>query len=226
MNILHTRHTRNRRGGGHTDADVCDNFFCIGVRRCLRIVMKLTRSLKLWLFRRPLLQMHTIVEQPLLYAATGRISCKPIGLHPIEFEWHSEDNAEVETDSSGSIAVNLMPGRYRVTATDASGAVADALVDVNPTCEDAVTIDGYMVNHASTTYARDGTIEIVGSGLEGYDYLWSNGVRTSGPVIHNVPCGTYAATPLQREGDAQVPVLLHRCAPAQVDVSRGNTWSD
>ena len=63
-------------------------------------------------------------------------------------------------------------------------------------------------------------MEAVGTGLDGWRFLWTHGVETEGPVLRDVPAGAYAAVPVGRAG-APPPVLVHRCAPAQVGVGRG-----
>ena len=64
--------------------------------------------------------------------------------------------------------------------------------------------------------ARDGAVEAVGFGLDGWRFLWTNGAETDGARLRDVPRGTYAATPIAVEGEA--PVLVHRCPPARVGV--------
>ena len=50
--------------------------------------------------------------------------------------------------------------------------------------------------------------------MEGWAFLWSNGVTTDGPVLRDVPCGVYAAVPMPRGGE--VPMLIHACDAARV----------
>lgn len=162
--------------------------------------------------------MHTVVEQPLTATShTGRISCRPLGQEPIEFEWISPDGSELQLEQHGSEASGLPPGRYRIEATDASGARADVSVDVDAMFAAASVIESYRVTPASTGFSRDGLVEAVGTGLDGLRFLWTNGTETDGPVLKDVPCGTYVATPLPQRD--RVPVVVHTCAPAKVDVS-------
>lgn len=161
------------------------------------------------------LQMHTVVEPPLTRADTGRISCRPIGLEPIAFEWTPRPPT---LDATGSEALDVAPGRYRVVATDATGARADVVVDVEPTLQAAVVVTEYRVRPASTSRARDGAVEAVGAGVhDGWRFLWTHGVETEGPVLRDVPCGAYAAVALARD-ESEAPVVVHRCAPARVPV--------
>lgn len=114
-----------------------------------------------------LLQMHTVIVQPVAPGCTGRISCHPMGLEPIEFVWAGPNGQAVELDATRSEALQAVPGRYRICATDANGDRADAVVDVEPAFTNAVVVREYRVTHASTTHARDGSIVALGTGLDG-----------------------------------------------------------
>ena len=170
----------------------------------------------------PMLQMHTVVEQPLTFSGTGSISCRPLGQEPIEFTWLTPDGSTPQLENSNSEAKNLRPGRYRITAVDANGSEALALVDIEPMFSSAVCIEGYKISPASTTFSRDGSVEILGTGIEGCRYLWTNGMETDGCVLKDVPCGTYAAVPLPTRGNT--PVLVHSAEPAKVDVAQSGRW--
>jgi hypothetical protein len=168
------------------------------------------------------LQLHTVVEPPLTHAGTGRISCRPIGLEPIDFVWTPRPPT---LDATGSEALDVAPGRYRVVATDATGARADVVVDVEPTLGAAVVVTEYRVTPASASRARDGAVEAVGAGVhDGWRFLWTHGATTDGPVLRDVPPGTYAAVALARDAEAAPPVVVHRCAPARVPVRGAERW--
>jgi hypothetical protein len=165
---------------------------------------------------RAALQLHTVVEPPLTRAGTGRISCRPIGLEPIAFEWTPRPPT---LDATGSEALDVAPGRYRIVAVDAAGARADVVVDVAPALDAAVVITEYRVTPASTSRARDGSVEAVGAGVgDGWRFLWTHGVETEGPWLRDVPCGVYAAVALAARDEDDAPVVVHRCAPARVTV--------
>jgi hypothetical protein len=170
----------------------------------------------------PGLQMHTVVVQPLTATGTGRISCRPLGQEPIEFTWMSPDGRDLTLDSRGSEAVDLTPGRYRIEAVDAMGARADVTVDIEPMYSSAVIITGYKTTPTSTTLSRDGNVEVVGTGLKGHRFLWTNGIETDDAVLRDVPCGTYAAIPLSTNGS--VPTLVHSVEPARVNVASRGRW--
>jgi hypothetical protein len=170
----------------------------------------------------PLLQMHTVVDQPLTAQSRGRISCRPIGLEPIDFAWTGPDGREVATDATGSEATNVAPGRYRVVAVDATGARADVVLDVEPMFPSAVVVQSYEVTPASTSAARDGAVTVVGVGVEdeGWRFLWTHGAVTDGPVLRDVPCGVYAAVAVAASEGGAPPTVVHLCAPARVGVGR------
>ena len=160
------------------------------------------------------LTLHTVVHHPLTSHFTGGISCRPIGKHPILFEWYGPNGVEVETEMGGSEAVNLPIGRYRVVAIDSTGARADVLIDVEASRPDAVVITGYTVTDASTLHSRDGCVEILGSNLEGIRFLWTNGAITNDAKLRDASCGTYSATPLDKNG--RDLLVIHDCVPAKV----------
>ena len=172
-------------------------------------------------YKGELLQMHTVVDQPLTHAALGRISCRPLGHEPIRFEWTGPNGAAVEVDVTGSEAIGVAPGRYRVVAIDANNARADVILDVEPVLPDAVVISAYRVVPASTSTSRDGGVEIAaGAGLDtGWRFLWTNGVETDGPRLRDVPSGAYAAVAIPHD-DSRVPTTIHQCPPARVTVAR------
>ena len=157
--------------------------------------------------------MHTIVEQPLTSRGTGKITCQTMGLAPISFVWHGPNGKEVETDLSGSEAKNVLCGRYRVVATDSEGQRADITVQIKPSLPDSVVVRRYKVVDATNGMSRDGRVEAIGEGLEGVSFLWTNGVRTEGTILRDVPCGTYSLS-TEKEGIT----LVHLSPPAVVGV--------
>lgn len=167
--------------------------------------------------------MHTVVEKPLTHVGRGSISCRPIGHAPITFEWSGgQDGDALRLSEDGSEATDLAPGRYRIRATDAAASEAEVVIDVQPMLNDAVVVHEYRVTHASTSFARDGSVEIVGTGVDRHSYLWSSGAVTTGSALRNVPCGTYVAVALPLRGEA--PVFVHSALPAVVEVA-GGRWT-
>lgn len=137
-------------------------------------------------------QMHVVVSQPMTPGDVGSISCRPMGMEPIQFRW----NPTVDTDETGSEAHAVPVGRYRIRATDANESVAEVIVDVQARYECVAIVQQYRVQHTSTGTSRDGRVEAMGSGLDtpGIRFHWSNGVETDSPVLSDVPCGRYVVT--------------------------------
>jgi len=168
------------------------------------------------------LQLIAIVELPLTPYSTGSILCRTVGgVVPIEFHWrglssHQQQQQQQQQQQSLAQRVSevfgLLPGRYTVVATDARGAESELTIDVEPAFVDAVVVSEYRVTHATTSHSRDGSVEVVGRGLGECRFFWTYATVTDGPILHDVPCGTYAATPLCGG------VVLHQAAPAQVRV--------
>lgn len=137
-------------------------------------------------------QMHVVVTQPMTSGDTGRISCRPLGMEPIQFRW----TPPVETDETGSEAFAVPVGRYRIRAVDANDEVADIVVDVGARYDRVAIVQEYRVQNATTGTSRDGRVEAVGVGLDtpGLRFHWSNGVETEHPILADVPCGRYVVT--------------------------------
>lgn len=162
--------------------------------------------------------MHTVVSQPLTVEDVGSISCRPLGLEPIVFEWSGDGRESfVFDDDSKSEARNVPPGRYRIRATDAAGNRVDVTVDVRPLLSHAVRVTEYRTVPASTRFARDGSVEAVVRGArDGVRYLWTSGVTTDVPCLSDVPQGTYSVVAVTST-DA-CPATILDCAPARVGV--------
>lgn len=113
-------------------------------------------------------------------------------MEPIQFTWFPP----VSTDASGSEAVNVAVGTYKVRAVDANDEKAEVVVKVIPRYEFVSIVKEYQVHHASTGTSHDGSIEAIGEGMDepGLRFHWSNGVQTKQPVLMDVPCGTYVMT--------------------------------
>jgi hypothetical protein len=136
-------------------------------------------------------------------------------MEPITFDWTPRP---ATLDATGSEALDVAPGRYRIIAVDAEGARADILVDVEPILDHgAVIVSEYRTTPASSNRARDGSVEVIGAGVDGRRFLWTHGAVTNSAVLRDVPAGEYTAFPLPHADDA-APTLVHRCAPGRVGV--------
>lgn len=161
------------------------------------------------------LAVHMVVEQPLTRDFLGRATCYVTGKEPIHFAWSEQRGLKVETSERGNQAVDLHPGTYYVHVRDADDGEAAVSFEVK-TClnEDHVIIQSYSVTHATTGTSHDGKVEAVGENLKGRTLLWTNGVETRGPTLHNASRGKYAAVP---SGDTSC--FVHTCGPAVVGVA-------
>lgn len=162
--------------------------------------------------------MHTVVHPPVTKLSTGSISCRPLGQEPIRYEWHNPPGCQITLDETGSEALDVQEGPYRVVATDANGFSADVSMEVEALFPNAIIVTDYHVTPASDSTSRDGKVEAIGIGLEGKRFLWTHGTQTSQPTLHDVPCGLYAATVLPGTEEDPVP-FVHLCGPARVSVA-------
>ena len=87
--------------------------------------------------------------------------------------------------------VNLPPGIYTVTVTDANGCTISDLTAVN-----SFNCAGLNLNVSSTNAScfglANGTATATPSGSSGYTYLWNTGATTAS--ISNLPSGVYTVT--------------------------------
>ena len=166
------------------------------------------------------LQVQTVVEQPITPLSAGRISCVVSGLEPITYQWRGPHGREIQLDATGSEAYGLAPGRYTVHIESADGCRAEVSAHVAPTLKRVVAVNGYECTPASSGVAFDGCVRAVGHGLDQWTrYLWSNGVETDEPVLHDARPGLYSLAPLPTDAE-EVPVFVQYCAPGVVQVAR------
>ena len=161
--------------------------------------------------------MHVVVEQPLTDRHTGSITCRPMGIEPFQFTWSGPNVSELVHDESKSCASNASVGSYTIDALDATNRRAIVAFDMLPLQTSPLIVTGYEVtSHASSGVARDGSLRAVGSNLDSwFRFLWSNGVETSTPVLHDVGCGRYAVIAIA-DGDKGIPLFIHDAEPAMV----------
>ncbi len=87
-------------------------------------------------------------------------------------------------------AVNLQPGTYSVTATDADGCFGSSTVTLLPGGN--FTVNANVV-HVSCFGLANGSISLsVNGGISPYSYLWSTGATTAS--VNNLSPGTYSVT--------------------------------
>ena len=88
--------------------------------------------------------------------------------------------------------VNLVPGAYLVTVTDANGctAITGAITIVEPT---ALVVTADTVENVSCNGSNDGRIVVsVSGGVSPYSFIWSNGATTQN--LTGLAPGTYSGT--------------------------------
>jgi hypothetical protein len=146
---------------------------------------------------------------------------------PIAYEWtRLQANGEpkpdepLQLDATRSEARNVPAGWYRIVAVDDDERRFEATIEVFPVIPATVVVTAYAVRCASGVYARDGCVTAMGNVPSDAKLFWTNGWTTVGPVLHDVPKGTYAiaaVVPDERDGDTRpVPCLVHACPPACV----------
>lgn len=151
-----------------------------------------------------------VVYPPISDRLGGEIACSVKGaFEPLEYIW----SPSVQHSESGDTAYNVSPGSYVLTVTDANDQSVRLSIEVEPAAVPAVT--SYSVVHATSDTARDGTIvATVRDAPLHCKFLWTSGVVTQTPTLHDVRPGTYTATPLLR--DSAPVCFVHDCHPAVV----------
>ena len=104
------------------------------------------------------------------------------GTAPYQFQWN--------TGTSAQNLINLSPGTYTVTVTDANGCTATAAETINQPSQ--IEISGVVAN-ASCNPVTGGSIDLsVSGGSPGYTYMWSNSEITQD--ISGLSAGVYTVT--------------------------------
>lgn len=163
----------------------------------------------------PLLTLVCAVSDAVSAAVGGEIRLQIDGaIGAVAIEWMQNGQAALlQLSADRRRAANVPPGYYVVTVTDATDTEASCVVVVQ--LVDILAITGYEVRHASGDTARDGRIRAHLRGGTASRFLWSNGVTTTTPELHDVSPGKYVVAPLCEDH-----TFLHECAPAVVLPSR------
>lgn len=137
----------------------------------------------------------------------------------ITCDWKQNGNAAlIELSNDRKHAKNVPPGVYEVICTSERGESITNKIELkqlNIPC-----VDKYIVEHASGDYARDGLVqvEIANINYSDVEYLWTTGVVTTEPILHDVRPGMYAVTLISKD---KLPILFyHPISPAIVEVKK------
>ncbi len=129
------------------------------------------------------------------------------GVQPYTYVW---SNGATTQD-----LVNLAPGTYNVTVTDATGATATAsAVIMGSTVPCPVLTAIVAATNVSCILAQDGSVNLtVTNGVQPYTYSWSNGATTQDLI--NLTPGTYNVTVTDATGATATAsaVVLGSTAP-------------
>ncbi len=131
-------------------------------------------------------QVTTSVMDSNCGGATGSITANITnGTPPYTFQWDAAAGGQ-----TSSTAINLPPGTYSCTITDAIGClkfVTETVLNFGP----VVTVN---LNAAASCYTSSdgGLVVIATSGATPYTYIWSNGNTTTSPFF--LPRGDYIVT--------------------------------
>lgn len=113
------------------------------------------------------------------------------GVFPYNLAWSSTGIAPGTTT-----AVNLCPGTYTVTATDANGCTETGSVVINPV---APMVAGFVSAAPVCVGVQNGSAAVsVTGGTAPYSYVWENGATTS--TVNNLACGAHSVTVVDFNG--------------------------
>lgn len=123
---------------------------------------------------------HTITAITCNAASNGRIQITPNGVAPYTYTW----SANAATGNTNQ-AINLGPGTYYVTVTDAQSCSGrDTIVLTQPT---PVTVTNIANRAVSCNGGNDGLLAVAASGGTGaYTYNWSSGQGTNDTIYNLV----------------------------------------
>ena len=139
----------------------------------------------------------------------------------IDCEWkHNGNAALLQLSHDRKTALNVPPGVYEVKCTSDLGDSIISFVNVEEL--QIPRIRKYTINHASSDNARDGqiTADITNLEYSAVNFLWTSGVITEEPVLHDVKPGLYTVTVISKDKIA-FP-CYHECPPAKVRAQENN----
>tara|TARA_B100001741_G_scaffold210714_1_gene174346 strand:+ start:8481 stop:9044 length:564 start_codon:yes stop_codon:yes gene_type:complete len=147
------------------------------------------------------------------YGGTIKLSSN----QPISCEWRKDNRtALLNLSNNGMTATNVEPGNYEIICSTPQGYHDTLHVTVKSI--DLLVVDRYIVTHASSDMARDGTVEAIITQIDRKNvrFLWTSGVITNEPILHDVRPGIYAVSIISNN---KVPIpFYHICCPANVHI--------
>jgi hypothetical protein len=168
------------------------------------------------------LAFHLIVRDAMASTLHGSVRCVPGSLvqFPVHVEWRINGKlcnpSDIDVDSTGLYARQICPGtECSVSVTDRTGTTETASVVVDVI--DVPVLTEYVCTPASAERSRDGTVEAkVLHAPKGCLFLWTSGIVTREPILHNVTPGVYAATPIT--ADHGMVLYVNAASPCRVSV--------
>ena len=107
-------------------------------------------------------------------------------------------------------AVNLCPGTYTVTATDANGCTESGSLVINPV---APLASSFVSTAPACAGVQNGNAAIsVSGGTAPYRYVWENGATTSS--VNNLACGSHSVTVIDFNNCTAAWSVQLDCPPA------------
>ncbi len=150
-------------------------------------------------------------------ALDGTITYSP-ELPGLSYQW---SDAAAQTTS---IASGLAAGTYSITVTDALG--CDTTLSATLIDPPALAISSITPTPVTCANGNDGSVQVdVNGGTPAYTITWNDG--SNGPLLGNLPAGTYSATVVDANGCstmaqatvlAPAPILLTAAGPDTVCV--------
>jgi hypothetical protein len=161
------------------------------------------------------LNIHTSVTPELSseYKGSVRLTTN----QPISCEWLQHDQpAQVNLSDNDTFATNVEAGSYDIICTTCNG--EHETVHVNVDKIKLLIVDKYIITHASSDMARDGMVQAIITQLEDHNvrFLWTSGVITDQPILHDVSPGIYALSIISTD-NSPIP-FYHICSPAHVKI--------
>ena len=140
------------------------------------------------------------------------IICDVVGAREdINFEWYY--NGKYIKECNTNHLQHIKNGRYDIFVIEkVSRRKRKTTIDI--ISNKNIIVREYIVTHASSDTARDGIVVANIENLkENVRFLWTNGIITNEPVLHDVRPGMYGILPITNE------TIEHHCSPVVLNPS-------